>query len=427
MKNYFLIIVAVIFSTSNSNSQQLAFPSAEGYGKYTTGGRGGKVIEVTNLESSGPGSFLSAVEEKGARTIVFRVSGTIEANITVANDSITIAGQTAPGDGITLKGMLKINASNVIIRYIRIRAEAKDDAIGGRYQKNIIIDHVSASWSKDEVMTFYHGENITIQWCMITEACSDTHKFGGIWGNNYGTYHHNLFAHNISRNPRFASSCGYNDFRNNVIYNWQHQSVYGGEKHQTDRGFQFSTINMIANYYKSGPGTHEKVRSRILDPSTRNGKEDAGKWWVSENFVVGFPDVTANNWKGVTKQDDHFKLSEPWLSMDINQETAEEAYKSVLNSAGCSLPKRDIIDQRIIEEVRTGTATKGKNGFVANPQEAGGWPVLKNKPAHKDTDHDGMPDYWEEENKLDKNNSEDRNIVTLKGYTMLETYINGIK
>jgi len=210
-------------------SKQLAFPTAEGYGEYSVGGRGGKVYEVTTLNSSGPGSLGEAIAASGSRTVVFRVSGTITGNFRIRNNKITIAGQTAPGDGICIKGSLTIDASNVIIRYIRVRANptAETDAIWGRYHKNIILDHVSASWSSDEVMSPYHNENVTIQWCMITEACAKFkngkntgHWFGGIWGNNYGTYHHNLIAHNDSRNPRWASGCGFNDYRNNVLYNW---------------------------------------------------------------------------------------------------------------------------------------------------------------------------------------------------------------
>jgi pectate lyase len=295
-----------------------AFPGAEGYGSVTRGGRGGQVIPVTNLNASGPGSLQAACEAEGPRIVVFKVAGRIDGDVSIKNDFITIAGQTAPGDGITIKGQLRIDANDVIVRYLRVRTDSDADAVGGRYLKNIILDHVSASWSRDEVMSVYHGENVTIQWCMITEGCSDSHKFGGIWGNNYSTYHHNLYAHNISRNPRFASGAGFNDFRNNVIYNWQHQSVYGGEAHQVGND-QFSSFtgNLIANYYKSGPGTREGVKSRILEPSTRKEEADAGKWWVAANHVVGFPEVTADNWKGVARPEVYFRLREPWPSMPI--------------------------------------------------------------------------------------------------------------
>ena len=215
--------ILLVCFTSTIYSRQIAFPGAEGYGKYASGGRGGKVYEVTTLKSSGPGSLGEAIGASGPRTVVFRVSGTIEGNFRINSDKITIAGQTAPGDGICIKGSLRVDANDVIIRYIRVRANpavGQVDAIYGEFCKNVILDHVSASWSSDEVVSLYRNENITIQWCMITEACANEdggHRFGGIWGNNYSTYHHNLLAHNDSRNPRWGSGTRYNDYRNNVL------------------------------------------------------------------------------------------------------------------------------------------------------------------------------------------------------------------
>ena len=322
MRKLFLTGVISILTFFYAMSQQLAFPTAEGYGKYTVGGRGGSVFEVANLNDSGEGSLRAALEAKGPRTVVFRVSGTITGNFSIKNDSITIAGQSAPGDGICIKGNLSTDADNIIIRYIRVRFDpstGENDGIGGRYHKNIIFDHISASWSTDETMTLYHNENTTVQWCIIAQACpkgsSDDHRFGGIWGNKYGSWHHNLFAHNASRNPRWASGSGFNDYRNNVIYNWEYASSYGGEAHQKgDRRnppIEHSTINMIANYYKPGPATDSKVRSCIVDPSSRDEDADAGKWWVSENIVDGYPKVTDNNLLGVTKTSAAYKLNQP--------------------------------------------------------------------------------------------------------------------
>jgi hypothetical protein len=180
---------------------------------------------------------------------------------------ITIAGQTAPGDGITIrKYPLQIDADEVVIRYIRVRlgdeAGVDADAISSRYRKNIILDHVSASWSIDETVSIYHCENVTVQWCVISESLYKSHHvkgahgFGGIWGSNYSTYHHNLLAHHSSRNPRFASGCGYTDYRNNVVFNWGHNSAYGGERQQVGNPkFNFCVVNMVANYYKPGPAT----------------------------------------------------------------------------------------------------------------------------------------------------------------------------
>ena len=439
MKKYILTTLVLFLFFIASKSQQLAFPGAEGYGKYTVGGRGGAVYEVTNLNDSGEGSLRAAVEASGVRTIVFRIGGTIKSDLTIANDSITIAGQTAPGDGIAIDGQIKVKASNVIIRYIRIRGYGKDDALGGRYKKNIIIDHVSASWSKDEVMSFYHGKNVTLQWCMITESTGGGHAFGGIWGNQYGTYHHNLIAHNVARNPRIASGGGYNDVRNNVIYNWKNQSTYGGEVHQAGNAkFVGCSVNLVANYYKPGPGTQPDRKTRICSPWSRNGADDYGKWYIADNYLVGSPEVTADNWEGVFPQyTGHIdldldaipglRLNKPSEYMPINQQSAEEAYQAVLENAGCVLPKRDAIDIRIIEEVRTGTASKGKNGYVSNPEDAGGWPILKSGQAPADTDHDGMPDKWEKKNGLNPDNADDRNNFGEDGYTMLEKYLNSIE
>ena len=169
-----VIGIILLFVGFNLYAQQLAFPTAEGYGKYTVGGRGGKVIEVTNLNSSGAGSFAAAIGASGPRTVVFKVAGTITGNFNITNGNITIAGQTAPGDGICIKGNLSTSARQIIIRYIRVRYDPSmgaNDALGGRYQKNIIFDHISASWSSDEVLTFYHNENTTVQWCIISEGC----------------------------------------------------------------------------------------------------------------------------------------------------------------------------------------------------------------------------------------------------------------
>lgn len=435
ISKFTVFIIFIVILSNTLYSQQLAFPTAEGYGKYTKGGRGGDVYEVTNLNDSGEGSLREAIEAEGPRTVVFRVSGTIDlqSGLDIKNPFITIVGQTAPGDGICIKGNLSINADEVIIRYIRIRIDPSDnpdnDALMGRYNKNIILDHISTSWSTDEVLSLYHNKNITIQWSMITEACpkdgGDSHRFGGIWGNNYGTYHHNLIAHNESRNPRWASGAGYNDYRNNVIYNWDYQSCYGGEKRQPgDSGFDFTTINMIANYYKPGPATDGEVRDRIVEPSARS-KDDKGKWYVTDNYVEKAPQVNANNWKGVDKEN-YIKMNKPWDAMPINQQSPQEAYHAVLENAGCSLPERDAIDLRIIEEVRNGIAIYGNKGIISRPGDVGGWPKLDSAPAPVDSDHDGMPDKWEKKKGLDPNDAGDRNDVASDGYTMLEKYLNSL-
>jgi pectate lyase len=458
MKN--LITILVFMTVSTVNAQQLAFPGAEGYGKHTKGGRGGVVYEVTNLNDAGIGSLRAAVEAEGPRTVVFRVSGTVtlEKALRIFNPYITIAGQTAPGDGICLrKYPLSIDASEVIVRYIRVRlgdeSDDDSDAVSSRYNKNIIIDHVSASWSVDETMSIYHCENITVQWSLISESTyhsghvKGAHGFGGIWGSNHSTYHHNLLAHHVSRNPRFASGCGYTDYRNNVVYNWGYNSAYGGEKQQQGNPkFDFSVINMVANYYKPGPSTIPgDIAHRIVSPSSRNRAKDFGKWYVADNVVHGNAAVTDNNWDGGV-QPQHgttymadLMLDQPFEAMPINQQTAEDAYSSVLDNAGATLPKRDIVDARIVDETRGGYATyEGARyeqdkkvsdpskmcGIIDSQADVGGWPELKSTPAPVDTDHDGMPDDWETMKGLDPKKAADRNNVAPDGYTMLEKYLN---
>lgn len=446
---------------ASGNQEVLAFPTAEGYGKHTVGGRGGKVYEVTNLNDSGEGSLRAAIEAKGPRTVVFRVSGTIDLKsaLKIKNPYITIAGQTAPGDGICIKRYpLNISADEVIIRYIRIRlgdeSKRSDDAISARYHKNIILDHVSASWSIDETMSIYHCENVTIQWCMITESLFQSnhtkgnHGFGGIWGSNYSTYHHNLLANHSSRNPRWASGSGYNDYRNNVLYNWGYNSSYGGEKHQSGNDkFSDINVNFVNNYYKPGPATSKgKVSYRIVNPGSR-GDGDYGKWYVAGNVIEGNAKVSADNWDGGVqpsggeKAIDKIKIDKPWDAMKINEQSPAEAYKAVLADAGCTKPVRDAVDARIVEEVRTGKATyegssykgKGKmadptvkSGIIDTQNDVGGWPELKSAPAPTDSDHDGMPDDWELKNKLNPKDQSDGSKVSDNGYTNLENYLNSL-
>ena len=455
-------IVATTPSAAAPAERQLAFPSAEGYGKFTVGGRGGDVYEVTNLNDSGVGSLRAAVEAKGARTVVFRVSGTIDlqSTLTIRNPNITIAGQTAPGDGITLKRYpLIIGADEVIIRYIRSRLGGESgvdtDAVSGRFHKNIIVDHVSASWSVDETMSIYHNDYVTIQWSIISESMYNSHHikgshgFGGIWGGNFNSYHHNLIAHHSARNPRFASGSGNTDFRNNVIYNWGAQGTYGGEMQQAgDDRFAFSTINMVANYYKPGPATEPgEVSYRIVSPWSRNGAADYGRWYIADNVMEGNDAVTADNWNGGVQPQGGkefiaaLRLDKPWPAMPINQQTARKAYDLVLANAGAILPRRDPVDMRILAEVRGGYATyegstyktqqrvadaTKKVGMIDSPKDVGGWPELKSLPAPIDTDHDGMPDAWEREHGLNPREAGDRNKLSPDGYTMLEIYLNGI-
>lgn len=462
--SYFKILIRTIILCVSTcmfsyftDAQPLAFPGAEGGGRFTTGGRGGKVLFVDNLNDKGNGSFRKAIEAEGPRTILFRVSGNIELSkpIYIKNGDVTIAGQSAPGDGICLVNYgIEIEADNVILRFIRVRPGEKSgeelDAISGILNKDIIIDHCSFSWGTDEAASFYENTNFTLQWCIVAESLDQSvhskgnHGYGGIWGGYNATFHHNLITDHTSRNPRFHGSRYNNkpeleqvDFRNNVIYNWGYNSAYGGEE---------GNYNMVNNYYKPGPATEKNVSYRILDLTqsffdSRHNKDTlgAGKFFINGNVVEGFPEITQNNWekgvqgKGVNEKTKAFsKLSKPIPFADIRTETAEEAYQSVLLSAGASL-HRDSTDKRVIEEARTGierygaSFSGGGKGIIDTPADVGGWPTLKQGKIQIDTDNDGIPDEWELANGLDPKNAADGNAFTPdKNYTNLEVYLNSL-
>lgn len=441
----------------NVKAQTLAFPSAEGYGKYTTGGRGGKVYVVTNLNDSGAGSLREAIEAKGPRFVVFAVDGTIELKSTlkITNDNITIAGQSAPGDGICLKDYpLSISASNVIVRYIRIRVGDKyshdSDAVsGGRYgQKNVILDHLSVSWSIDECLSIYKTENLTVQWCLIAHSLNQSkhtkgnHGFGGIWGGYKATFHHNMLANHASRNPRFSSVDGtkWVDFRNNVIYNWDYKTAYGGGHH--------AEINIVGNYYKPGPASKH---TRFLDVA----EDGTGRYYVSKNVMVGHKEITAQNAKGVNDKPGRKYISSQTNEQRIRgiapearptpgEETAsclvettfpyepiyedspKKAYKRILKDVGCSF-SRDKYDSAILHHVQKGKALGSPTGIINTPEEVGGWPLLQKGKPLTDSDMDGIPDTWEKKHKLNPNDASDASLFTLDNdYTNIETYLNSL-
>lgn len=416
------------------NAQTLAFPTAEGFGKYTTGGRGGRVYTVTNLNDSGEGSLRNAIEQKGPRIIVFAVDGTIElqSKLIIANDSITIAGQTAPGDGICLKGYpFYIQANNVIIRYIRSRMgdlhQAQDDAMGAMNVNDLIIDHCSMSWSVDECLSVYKSNNLTVQWCLVSHSLSQSihdkgsHGFGGIWGGSNATFHHNLLAHHSSRNPRFASD-GFSpvDYRNNVVYNWGFKSAYGGGRN--------GKINFTGNYYKPGPATEDSMRSRFLDPA----EDGTSAYYLHGNVMEGNESITSDNWLGAGKKHTVVREEQPFPVMPINEDKPGIAYQRVLKKAGCSY-KRDSYDILVIEEVTKGTALGGETynggnkGIIDSQDAVGGWPVLKQGLYPKDSDGDGIPDYWETIYGLDLHNQNDGNNYNIDSeYTNIEVYINSL-
>ena len=442
----------------------LAFPGVDGGGKYATGGRGGVVVHVTTLEdtrdpSTGQptiGTLRKALQMDGSRTVVFDVSGTINltSQLEITGGNLTIAGQTAPGDGICVAGYpVVVKASNVIIRYMRFRMgdqnKVEGDALSINDHSNIIVDHCSFSWSTDECVSCYGNTDFTLQYCFITESLKESvhakgaHGYGGIWGGTNASFHHNLLAHHQSRNPRFdhdfvnTKCAGPIDFVNNVVYNWQSNSAYGGEG--TNRGAGGRHVNFVANYYKPGPSTKSSVKTRLLNPTTKcadncgkspGGTVEPGKFFLTGNYMYGSTEVTADNWKGVVPDESNklaqCKADTRWtegLTALTNEQSAEEAYETVLDKAGCSL-HRDAVDERIVNEVRNGS---GK--LVNTPSDAGGYPTIAE--VHRgdsfDTDRDGMPDAWEDEHGLDKSASADGKLYTLDdNYTNLEVYLNSL-
>ena len=446
-----LILCGFFAPFNNLISQQLAFPGAEGAGKFTIGGRGGDVYEVTNLNDNGPGSLRDAISKSGPRTIIFRISGNIrlKSALKITKPYLTIAGQTAPGDGICIcDENFSVQANNVIVRYIRVRMGDLDtlneeDAFSGWNCKNVIIDHCSVSWSVDEAMSIYRGmDSLTVQWCFITESLryshhsKGAHGYGGIWGGINASWHHNLLAHHSSRTPRWdrGENVQNVDERNNVIYNWTFNSCYGGEA-STTLPVVPSTINMVANYYKAGPSAQSAaLMYRIANPSSN--ENGWGRWFVDENYVYGYPHATANNWtygvQGISEEvKSQIRVDQPFPYVPINQQFPEEAYNLVLEQGGDNYPIRDTIDKRIVWEVKNDTALYGgktgaHSGIIDSQDEVGGWPVLKSAEPPLDTDHDGMPDDWEKANGLNYNDPTDRNNIAPSGYTYLEVYINSL-
>ena len=438
-----ILIVFISMGSLSLNGQTPAFPTAEGYGKYASGGRGGKVVEVTTVvdDVNVPGSLRWAIKQYPGEplTVIFRVSGIIESNVKyleLNRSNVTYAGQTAPGDGICFKGAkVKLNGNNVIMRNLRFRVG--DDlklslgAIGIENWKNVIIDHCSFSWSVEENVTMYDNDSTTMQYCILSEPLYRSFNVKGArayssqWGGEFASYHHNLLANAASRAPRFNGSSkndyhGFVDFRNNVIYNCA--KAYGGE---IRNGGVSCFTQMVNNYYRKGPATG----LTFVEPSS-----PYGKWYVAGNYMEGNETASNDNWKGIgvsaTIAND-IRSNSVYDDFPIPTQSAHEAYQTVIESAGAIFPKRDSVDMRIIDQLTgvnppTVVATYGKAGIIDSPSEVGGWPIYKSTEAPVDTDHDGMPDEWETSNGLDKTNPEDRNKRTKSGYTCLEVYLNSL-
>lgn len=462
-----------------------AFPGAEGGGMYTFGGRGGRVIVVTNLNDSGPGSFREACEAVGPRIVVFNVSGIIHLKdrIRILPPYITIAGNTAPGDGVCIAGAtVELETHDVLIRHMRFRrgemdATDRNDSIGGNPIGNIMIDHVSASWGLDENMSMYRhmykqtkdGKttetklptvNITIQNSIFSEALNTYHHaFGSTIGGYNSTFHHNLWACNTGRNPSVGMIYDFT-FVNNVVFNWRHRTVDGGDHR--------SFYNIINNTFKPGPGTpaNAPVSYRLLKPESERSKtviDNFGKAYVAGNQVIGNDKVTRDNWDGGVQPDVRQKpltevlkairADKPTPYNPLTIQSAAESYDFVLKHAGATLPVRDPVDIRVTGMARTGKVGDAHatpedseraskvgyadnwvkdleegvtKGFITNPAQVGGYPDYKGE-SYADQDHDGLPDAWESAHGLNPKDAADA-VTDLNGdgYSNIEDFINGL-
>lgn len=486
---YFLLSCIAIPMMANDNRVP-AFPGAEGFGRYTTGGRGGAVYHVTTLEDHATmptkGMLRYAINQKGPRTIVFDVVGTIrlKAELAIKNGDLTIAGQSAPGDGICIADFpVKISANNVIIRYLRFRLgnynvdKHEGDGLGSMDRNNIIVDHCSISWSVDECCSIYGGRDLTVQWCIISQSMRNAghskgrHGYGGNWGGSGCTYAHNLLCHHDSRTPRLGPRPGTQcderlDMRNNVIYNWAGNGCYGGEG---------MNVNIVNNYYKPGPATKTKstgIQERIAAPGIRTTsycKNDDGSWntwyamwhvwgdyYVDGNVNPSSSRVTKDNWTyGIYNQissgsndgtytqatRDTMRIEDPIPFAYVTTYSAEEAYQKVLDYAGCvkvrnSKVVRDHLDSVMVNDTRLGVATYGNSGNmpgiiddqddVIDAAHPDPWPTLTATAteitrAATDSDGDGIPDYYMDLYNMTKRGNEYEKSTE---YTNLEYYLN---
>ena len=452
-----------------------AFPGAEGGGAFTAGGRGGRVIVVTNLNDYGPGSLRDACEQGGARIVVFNVAGIIKLSqpISIRAPYITIEGQSAPGDGVCIAGeSVWVDTHDVIVRFMRFRRGAtevtrRDDGLGGNPVGNIILDHVSGSWGLDEVMSMYRhvydrsGKalklptvNITMQNCMFAEALDTyNHAFGSTIGGHNSTFMRNLWANNIARNPSVGMDGDFN-FANNVIFNWWNRSADGGDNK--------SLYNFINNYYKPGPITplDKPIAYRILKPESGRDKSNKnlfGRVYASGNIIEGNEKVTKNNWDGgiqiaempdAGRYTDSIRSDKPFPMPKITLLSAQEAHDYVLENVGAFLPKRDAVDTRIIGEVKTGKIVyvpgtdnhigsqwvkhrlpddSYKQGIITDVSQVGGYPEYKGTP-YKDSDNDGIPDEYEIKHGLNPKNAADAAAIAKdgSGYANIEVYLNSL-
>ncbi|WP_304200662.1 polysaccharide lyase family 1 protein [Flavobacterium alvei] len=431
---------------------QLAFAGAEGYGRFAVGGRGGKVVEVTNLNDSGAGSLRDAVDQPiGPRTIVFNVSGNIklQSRLVVNQPYITIAGQTAPGEGITIsKAPVGLTGNDGVIRFLKVRIGGGTtyDGMGLTGANHSIIDHCSISWTIDESFSSRGSHNITLQRTLISEALNvaghdkypagKMHGYAATIGGDVGSFHHNLLAHNEGRNWSIGGGLngdgyygGKLDIRNNVVYNWGHRATDGGA----------SEVNFVNNFYKPGVSTKIFVALNAQIEGVGKGKQ---QYYFDGNVMPGFFNeknqdkgrkFTISN-KAIV--DYPVFLPKPFFESFVNTQSATAAYKNVLSDIGANQPFFDKHDKRIVDETLKGTFTykgskSGLGGLIDNEADAGGFPNFANetRPADWDTDHDGLPNWWEKALGLNENSKagdfSDANAdVDKDGFTQLDEYLD---
>lgn len=494
MKNFLCIIIALVCTIPGMTQEYtpLAFPGAEGWGRHATGGRGGRVVFVTNTDdytsSETPieGSFRAAMHSAGNDpiTVIFRTSGRIDLKevLKVTRGNITIAGQSAPGDGICLSGRrIYFSGENYIIRYLRFRSgdgnASNESSLDIENARNVIVDHCSMSWSVEENVTMYDNKYTTMQWCILSEplykSCHNkgNRGYGAQWGGEYSTYHHNLIAHSMSRAPRLNGvrddSEGHDyqvtqEVVNNVIYNWgKKEAVYGGELYSSREGAYCHNI-LRNNYYKAGPATW-KFKERWfarLTYSSGSSHAEAGKyglWYIDGNYMEPQPDhtndylngdyteINNDNWynSNTTNKDKALDLQNsqydgdsiyqrlntlPEEASGVNITSATEAYEAVLNGAGCRIPRLDAVDSRILDEAAGriapayGASYGDGTGIIDSQEDVGGYPVYNTAIAPTDDDLDGMPDEWEREKGVNDPNGYDLS----QEYTNIEVYLEDI-
>ena len=430
-----ILLVASVGLASTSNARATltvpAFPGAQGFGANTPGGRGGRVIFVTNLNDAGPGSLRAACDADGPRTVIFRGSGLISlaSPITVKNPFLTIAGQTAPGDGICLRNFtFNIATHDVVVRYLRSRlgdlsAQESDSITLVSGAHDVVLDHCSATWSIDESLSLAGNvSNVTIQWCLIGNALNHSkhakgdHGYGSLSrANGPVTWHHNLWVHNNSRNPRLGDNYGRPPFptfdvRNNVMYD------YGEICSGLTQGVL--KVNYVGNYIRPGPSSKATTPIHVGGPSQLS-------FYIRDNVFEGHDSFTTDNstFFDPVMIDGKRQLEivpQPFDAPLVQTSSARDAYTAVLASVGASLPRRDSVDARIINEVKSGTGS-----IIDSQEQVGSWPELKSTTPPVDTDEDGMPDAWERKFGLNPHDASDGSKdKDGDGYTNLEEYLN---